>query len=652
MKQRHRRSAFAARVALPALFALLALGCSGTRLISGGPFAGVVQTPDGTVRYALAKSVVTIEATVTYGTSGQVVWKQNDFSVDSTLKIKDAKASVQISTVPDEDQFYTLRLEHGSSSDDSLSIEIAPNGMLRSIGASSTSQIATTAKNVVTIAAGIAATVAAAMLGSEKNPAIQRVCELLGSDSGTPGRCLAAQPTTPAPDPKPASRNKADSKPDKADPKDDVLPTTSQKPSSGCDKRTEISLRDLSMASLYFLARDQKHRRLWLDRRDTEALLQTRTCHRMELERTAEQSSSKDLDGVRTKLAMALQLEAAARADLRAVSDELDLAVRDFQLKTGIDSPARTEVVRMTFDLDDIPPPDMLTRAVSPEPQKPGSASRTPVVGMTESEVRKALESFPRMLELYSRTGIALTLTPPPYIVRGATVWTTQEPSAEGNTRIYYRPSYTAVLSTYSMSRSSDAEGGTQELLKLFAVASDDVVHRKMPTLGFSFQPTDFAERKIALSFDDKGRLTKLEQSGKSSLAGASSAAAESFIAARDQYTTTLSRIAEIQDTKRKLQQNDLLTELDRVQKQRDLVNARLELEGTRSNYDLLLEKKRLDAQLGVLQGRNDSGGGSTDNSAVSQEVADLRAKLDQLARAVDALQHRPTTTPIQTAGQ
>ncbi len=634
----------------------LALGCSGTRLVSGGPFTGVVQTPEGTIRYSLAKTIVTVEATVTQGASGHVTFDGNEFSVDTKLVRKDAKAEVSFSTVADEDQYFTLRLEHGGSSDDSLTVDIGPNGMLRSVGATSTSQVGTMIKNVATIASSVAAGIVAATLGSDpRKQAVALVCEKLAAEAGTPGRCPALD-RSPAPTPTPQTRVPTATAPTKAGTKAGTAPTPTPAPTmtttadrpapAGCDRRTEVSLGELSMANLYFLAKSKKHRQLWSDRRDAEALLGERTCRRAELERTAERATGKELEEVRGRLAMQRDLESAARVDLRTASDELDVAVRSFQLETGIDAPTRTEVVRVTLDLDEIPPPDMLHRAVAPE-----APSR--VSGMLDSDVRTALRSFPRMLDLYDRTGIALTLTPPPYAARGATVWSGDAPDTP-KTRIYYRPSYTAVLTTYATSRAPDAQGGEQELLRAFAVASDEVIHPKMPVLGFAFEPAAFAERKMSLGFDDHGRLVHFEQAGKSSVVGATTAAVDALQSARAEYATTLERIADIQDTRRRLETNDLVSQIDVLQKQRTLLDERLELAGTRNNYDLLLEKKRLDAQLGVIQGRRSLSDSKSD-PAISEEVAQLRAKLDQLARDVDALQHRNTGTTVAlptTAGK
>lgn len=339
-------------------------------------------------------------------------------------------------------------------------------------------------------------------------------------------------------------------------------------------------------------------------------------------------------------------LENASRVDLRAASEELDVAVRDFQLEAGIDTPTRTEIVRVTFDLDEIPPPEMLHRAEGPDPTTPATSipKERPVVGMADADVRATLKPFPKMLDLYDRTGIALSLTPAPYIARGATVWSADAAGDQPKTKIYYRPAYTAVLTTYGTSREADPQGGTQELLRVFSVASDEVIHPKMPVMGFSFEPAAFAERRMAVAFDERGRLVRYEQSGKSSALGASAAGVDALQAARDEYASTLRTIGEIQDSRRKLEQSDLVSQIEILQKQRQLVDERLELAGTRSNYDLLLEKKRLDAELGVTQGRR-ALANEKDAGAVSQEVAELRAKLDQLARTVDALQHRDTTT-------
>jgi hypothetical protein len=595
--------------------------------VSGGPFAGVVQTPEGTVRYSLAKTVVVVEATVTSGASGRVTFDGNDFAVDTKLARQHSDAVVRFQAVVDEDQFFTLRLEHGATSDDGMTVEVAPNGLLRSVGFSSESQIGQTIRNVTTIAASVAAGIAAASLsGDPRKQAAALVCEQLAAEAGTPGRCALSPGPASAPPPSRTSPRPGTKGADSQPPAPAAATTTS------CGRGTETALADLSMANLYFLARSAKHRRLWTAVRDAEAQLADRACRRAELERTAERAAGAALGELRLRVESQRDLEAAARADLEVATEELDTAVRAFQLATGIEGPTRTEVVRVTLDLDEIPPPDMLQRAAVP-------ATPARAAGMTDAEVRAALKSFPRVLDLYDRTGIALTLTPAPYAVRGGTVWSQDSPGV-AETRIYYRPSYTAVLSTYATWRSADDQGGEQDMLHLFTVASDDVIHPKMPVQGFSFAPQDFAERKLGIQFDDMGRFVRLDQAGRSAAAGGSEAAAGALQALRHEYADTLQHVVEAQYHSRLIQQSGLITELDRVRRQRELLDERLELAGTRGSYNLLLEKRRVDAQLGLLQSRRDLAG-ETSSPQVGAELQELRAKLDQLARDIEALKHR-----------
>ncbi|MEZ4302845.1 MAG: hypothetical protein R3B70_48425, partial [Polyangiaceae bacterium] len=126
---------------------------------------------------------------------------------------------------------------------------------------------------------------------------------------------------------------------------------------------------------------------------------------------------------------------------------------------------------------------------------------------------------------------------------------------------------------------------------------------------------------------------------------GATAAVADAVQTARDEYATTLARIAEIQDTQRQLQQSDVITEIDRLRKQRDLLDARLELAGTRGSYDLLLERKRIDAELAAIQGRR-ALADERDATSLGQEVGELRTRLDQLARDLEEIKHRSEQSP------
>lgn len=108
-----------------ALFlALMPAGCGGTQLVGEGPFLPSGPKPSaGVVRYSLAKTTVTVAATVGKQVSSTVSFGNGEFSFKKTTILKESKATVSLAAVPDETQFFTLRLEPGETSDDNLTIK-------------------------------------------------------------------------------------------------------------------------------------------------------------------------------------------------------------------------------------------------------------------------------------------------------------------------------------------------------------------------------------------------------------------------------------------------------------------------------------------------------------------------------------------------
>ena len=80
--------------------------------------------------------------------------------------------------------------------------------------------------------------------------------------------------------------------------------------------------------------------------------------------------------------------------------------------------------------------------------------------------------------------------------------------------------------------------------------------------------------------------------------------------------------------------------QIDKVQKQRELLDARVSLEGDLGTKDLTLQKQRLDAELAALQARASL---EVQRGAIAEQarVDDLKARLDQLAAEINNIKVR-----------
>lgn len=554
---------------------VLPVGCAGTQLVGGGPYGAQPAPSAGAVRYALAKSVISVEVTVTKQANGKVkltrVDDVGDFSVDSEPKWKESKAKVSVLTAADDTQFFTLKLELGDASEDNLTVKTTPGGLLKSVEVGSISQAGAIVKSTVTFVASVAAVVAGAVLGpnelSDQVVGANVVCKRFSADAG-------------------------------------------------CTLHERATLSRLPLAALYFLAEKDAvaARRNWRRQRELEARVEHLRKERITVEDSIAKAGKPEVEVLKIKLGLITDALNTTRQELKTLTDAVDESFKTFQKKKKIDPESHQEDLRLTFDLNEIPPP--------------GEFADSPIGELEPSAARKVLAAKPayaRMLAFYDAAGIFLTLTERPQIVSALESPPAGDPSTpEG--RIFYRQAHFATLSTYVKQVVADKGGEEKQVIRLTAATLEELVDPRAPALAITFEPKSFAQRKMSIEFDDRGRLVTVQQSGSSALAGATSAVADGFASARDAYAGTLSKIAEVQDTQRKIADSEILTEIDKLKKQKELLDARLDLSGTESSYDLLLEKKQLDAQLAALQGR----------AAVS--AAGDRAEIDRLKAQVDLL--------------
>jgi hypothetical protein len=195
---------------------------------------------------------------------------------------------------------------------------------------------------------------------------------------------------------------------------------------------------------------------------------------------------------------------------------------------------------------------------------------------------------------------------------------------------IYYRQSIPMLLCFYGIDAGyKKLENLSQELVH--------VLHPKMPAYHFTFKANAFAKRHLALVFDEKGRPITVERSGTSSLKELSGALAESAVIARDEYVNTLEKMVKAQEFKRELKFDEINTKIEQIKKEKELLEAQQALEGTSSNYELLLEKQRLDMELQILKLQL-SIEEAKETQEQTLEIARLKLQLEKLQNELEIL--------------
>ena len=145
-----------------------------------------------------------------------------------------------------------------------------------------------------------------------------------------------------------------------------------------------------------------------------------------------------------------------------------------------------------------------------------------------------------------------------------------------------------------------------------------------------------FSDGKVAMIFD-KGRPLKFERSGTSSAAALASAVSDAARIAQQQYAESLTKIVEVQKSKREIELNDVNTEIEKAKKQKDLLEAKLAAAGGAQSFEMMLEQRRLDTELSVLRAEA-SLQAAQDTADQRLEIEVMKVQIDQLKTQMDLL--------------
>jgi hypothetical protein len=244
--------------------------------------------------------------------------------------------------------------------------------------------------------------------------------------------------------------------------------------------------------------------------------------------------------------------------------------------------------------------------------------------GMTPDLVEAVLTDKPGALEFFARTGTVVTLESIDRQERAE-----PPPQPAGTARIYFREPRLRRVRVFVLAGALDAPELTLQIdqIQPLVLGGDALAY-------VEFRESAFAERKLALAFDERGRPVKLERASTSAPAGVASAVIQAAAAARDEYTTTLDKLADAQASRRKIAIDRQLRRLDQLERQKAVVDAEVALEIATGTRDARLRQFQLEAELGALQADVDlaSAGATTSQET---EVARLKAAVDLLRQQV-----------------
>lgn len=384
------------------------------------------------------------------------------------------------------------------------------------------------------------------------------------------------------------------------------------------DYKAELAGASLDM--LYLLHEKPEARALFAKTADLKRQIEKRREDRRKLEDTIAKASKADVEVLKGKLELIDAAIREAEAQRKATSEALDEMLRQFTKEKQIGDELKERAFSVVLELSDVPKPELISDE------------------MPKEKVAEALDKFPKMKALFDQTGVVFTLSP--YPLKNANAAAPLAADAPKG-RFFYRPSYAAVLSMYGLVTTRVANGpDRKDSLRISSTKTVDLVSADAPTLSVAFESMAFADRKLQLGFDERGRLVKLDRQGTSSLAGASGALAQGLTTGRDQYAESLEKIVGIQQSQQTIQMSGITSEIEALKKKKELLDAQIALQGAQQNSGLGLQKQHLDAELAALQARL-----AYENARTTfddrVEVEKLKAKLSALEQELALIKAR-----------
>jgi hypothetical protein len=177
-----------------------------------------------------------------------------------------------------------------------------------------------------------------------------------------------------------------------------------------------------------------------------------------------------------------------------------------------------------------------------------------------------------------------------------------------------------------------------------------DLISGDTQPSSLSFTSAAFSDKGLSIAFDDKGRPTQVQRTSGSSIVGLASAIAGASTTMRDEYATGLSKLVEIQESRQKLALSGVNAEIERLQKQKDLIDVKLAASSAGQSFDLLLQQNQLNADLALMKAKLDKE--SAEKTYDDRlEIETLKAQLEQLKAQLDVVKARQDLEQAKAGG-
>jgi hypothetical protein len=609
--------------------------------------------PDRTgVRYYLGKDVVLVDATVTYKTEGSIEGGGDRLSIEKGFGFVNSEATIATRTIPDSRRYFLLDMAPSGSQDRTLAINVSEDGLLTGINAETKDRTGEAITSIGKFVGGIVGAATGLNIFSfDKRLATDHHLRVFRTTvvgrrlkEGTPqhDRALARFRQLPLP---------------------------------------AIAYIDLTLAGLS----------LWDEQAVLELALVEAQGQRYAL--LDQVRLDKTAAAVKLRQAQANTLE-TVEADLRQrlarAQEAFQAALTSYLANNSIPAVTSKRRVLMQFDLTEIPPscalpsdvrwnedtlrtrlrslPSgyskmdslltqakiVLTIATVPNLDKALCTAESAAQAVVSDDAgrRAASASAPgadsnhagKADSGHANPGTSDTKTAPPALDDG---WPGPTPTSRDDAaRVWFRQAQPVTLRVLTLSP-LPPQAKPQQALVTTEQRQVLLLHPSMPASSVRFDKRAFADGKLKLAFDSHGRVTTLERSSTSALAGATGAAVSALTAIRDEAVTSIQKVQTFDEVRQKIGQNRLQATVDSLTKEQSALNLRLAIEGTTATAELAAKKKEVDAQLEAakselaLQSFQGTTEQALESARLQADAARLRAEVDNLKLQLDILKQQ-----------
>jgi hypothetical protein len=261
----------------------------------------------------------------------------------------------------------------------------------------------------------------------------------------------------------------------------------------------------------------------------------------------------------------------------------------------------------------------------------------------TVDAVKSASNSNPEMLKLID-IGVFVTLddvSPLPGLASGKSLadCSGTAPQNEKFARLFYRQPLPRLLRSYLKQ-----ENGS------FAI-HDSRLENLMTTADYprcvTFKGSGNSTRKLSLAFDESGNLTGMSRSATSTAEGVSATMADALANLRDTYDQSLKQLVSIDNSKRTLELSDLQSSIDRLKKEKELLDAGAALSGATATQSLQLQQRQLEAELALLTAQMNLTK-ATESQPAAQAIEQLKLQVQLLQQQLAVLQAQQALNAAQ----